>query len=75
MVKNAGKDEIQKRLIEAARKKWETVDVEKILTDFENAADAIWNVKRFKLKSEEEPAYPTTIFYRVDRGKKRGKEV
>ena len=65
------KEKILNRLLEAATERWDRAEVEKMRPMFEMAADAVWKVEKFPIKPEEEPAYPTTIFYLGAAGKEK----
>jgi len=62
MAPELGKEEILKRLLEAACERWGEETVGSLRPGLELAAEIVSKVELFKLDPEEEPAHPTAIF-------------
>jgi hypothetical protein len=69
------KEEILKRLLEAACERWGEETVGSLRPGLELAAETVWKVELFKLDPEEEPAHPTMLLqYGAGRREKRIEE-
>ena len=62
MTENLTINDFMNLLIKIATEKWGKSIVDEILPALKRTAEAVYEVEKYQLKSEEEPVFPGTIF-------------